>query len=42
MTYDDALHLAAALDDPDDYLDVVNDLLALRWTDGTAFVEVQP
>lgn len=39
MTYDDALALAAELDDPDDYLDAVNDLLQMCWSDGTPLVD---
>lgn len=39
MTIDDALALAAELDDPDDYLAAVTDLLSLRWTDGSRIVE---
>ncbi len=39
MTYDEALAIAATVDDPDDYLDVVNDLLASHWTDGTPVID---
>lgn len=38
MTYDEALEIAAAMDDPDEYLQVVGDLLALRWSDGAPVV----
>jgi len=39
MEYEEALALAAeAVDDPDDFIDVVSALLALRWSDGLPVV----
>lgn len=42
MTYDEALAVAAGVDDPDDYLEVVNDMLLLRWRDGALVVRGGP
>lgn len=40
MTYNDTLALAAQFaDDPDDWLDIVNQLLTIRWADGTPLVD---